>query len=763
MVVRELHQRLMCLAAIASLALAVTCPATAVAAGLQANQAPVDPAALFHFQETYGRLPLYFMENRGQVDRRVKFYASGGRHSVFFTQKEVVFSITKKQEQEPTGRSDKGDRDALQRRRPAASGNYKTAVVRQTPVGLRKKVELVALEPQEQQVNYFIGNDPQKWHTQIPTYKAVLYREAYPGIDLKFYGTGQQVEYDIVVKPGADPSQVKFKYAGIKGLEVTPEGDLAIKLPDGGILVQKKPVVYQEIAGTRVAREGRFRLRREVAEHTYGFEVAAYDRRHPLVIDPVLLYSTYLGGSASDQGHAIAVDEAGNAYVTGLTHSADFPTMNPLASGSALKGTTDVFVIKLHAGGNALVYSTYLGGSSNETGNAIAVDQNGCAYVTGETWSYDFPTQNPLPQGGGAKKGNGDVFVTQLSAAGNALVYSTYLGGTYTDTAHGIAVDAAGCAYVTGETWSNNFPMVNPFQGGNTSLAGFVTKIQAGGGDFVYSTYLRGASDTGIVIGYGIAVDSASRAHVTGLTASASFPNHYNCLPGGGVLHGTYDAFVIRFSSGGSSSDFSTYLGGGGDDYGYGIAVDRTGKIYVTGQTNSTNFPTKNPWQAAKQGGADAFVACLSPPVALLGLTLSYSTYLGGSMDECGQAITVDRAGRAYVTGQTASTDFPTKNPVQPSFGGGDRDAFVTTVGAAGSLVYSTFLGGSGGELANDPDHWGGIAVDNIGNAYVTGWTSSTDFPVKKPYQGINAGGTDAFVTKISAVPHLPLELLLLN
>ncbi len=397
--------------------------------------------------------------------------------------------------------------------------------------------------------------------------------------------------------------------------------------------------------------------------------MAAYDVSRPLIIDPVLTYSTYLGGSSDDVGYAIAVDSVGNAYVTGSTASTNFPTASPIQPASG--GGTDAFITKLNTSGSTLAYSTYLGGNSDDFGYAIAVDSAGNAYVTGYTFSTNFPTANPIQPANAL--GGFDAFVTKINASGSALVYSTYLGGNGNDIGHGIAVDAAGNTYVTGETDMTTFPTVNPIQGCSGPLA-FVTKINASGSALVYSTCLGGGS--GVSRGFAIAVDSAGNAYVTGHTSSTNFPTVNPIQP---VFGGALDAFVTKINAGGSALVYSTYLGGITTDDGRGIAVDAAGNAYVTGFTRSTNFPTMNPIQAANAGGtADAFVTKLNAA----GSALVYSTYLGGNGQDIGYGIAVDSSRSVYVTGNTASTNFPTMNPFQAANAGG-IEAFVARLGAS--------------------------------------------------------------------------------
>jgi Bacterial Ig-like domain (group 3)/Beta-propeller repeat len=591
--------------------------------------------------------------------------------------------------------------------------------------------------------NYFIGNDPAKWRTNVPTYAKVKYEGIYPGIDLVYYGNQRQLEYDFVVAPGADPHRIAFDVRGAKRIRRDAHGDLVLTMKMGEDEIRwHKPVVYQEKNGARQEIAARYAI---TEKNRVGFELAKYDASKPLYIDP-LIYSTYLGGSGDDEGFSIAVDSAGNAYVTGITSSTDFPTMNPMqptnhgnADGDCF---CDAFVAKINAAGSALVYSTYLGGSGYDSGWGIAVDSAGNAYVTGYTASTDFPTKNPLQA---AQGGYGDAFVAKLSATGTALVYSTYLGGSFAEYGHHIAVDSAGNAYVTGDTGSTDFPTttnaVQPVYGGPNSDA-FVSKLNPTGSALVYSTYLGGSGED---YGYDIALDSAGNAYVTGPTNSTDFPTK-NPLQGANA--GSWDAFVAKINAAGSALVYSTYLGGRSEDGGERIAVDSGGQTYVTGYTYSIDFPTKNPLQGANAGGEDGFVAKINAT----GSGLVYSTYLGGSGREGGYGIAADSAGNAYVTGSTTSTDFPTTINAVQSANAGSWDAFVAKINAVGSaLLYSSYLGGSG------DDFGGGFAVDSSRNPYVTGQTSSTNFPTMNPLQSTyGGGGSDAFLAKTSVPAETP-------
>ncbi len=595
-------------------------------------------------------------------------------------------------------------------------------------------------------LNYFVGSDKSKWCSNIPTYGTVTYKDVYKNIDIKFYGNNKNIEHDVIVRPGGDFSNVKFAYSGIKGLNVRDDGNLEVTL-NHGTIIEERPVIYQEIKGERVAVEGAYKILKATdGTFTYGFTVASYDKTKDLVIDPVLVYSTYLGGTYDDFGRAIAVDDTGAVYVTGFTPSTDFPLMNPIQGATA--GNYSAFVTKINPAGTAIVYSTYLGGTGDDYGYGIAVDASGSTYVTGTTGSTDFPLMNPIQ---GVKVGTAwmpSAFVTKIDSAGASIVYSTFLGGSLTDEGSGIAVDSSGAAYVSGYTNSTDFPVASPIQGvhGGSFWDAFVTKINPAGSAYVYSTYLGGSSYDEAL---GIAVDSFGAAYVTGWTDSADFPvmNPIQGTNGGGAW--ISDAFITKINPAGSAYVYSTYLGGSSYDEGHGIAVDSAGSAYVAGRTSSTDFPLATPIQATFAGIGDAFVTKINPA----GSAYTYSTYLGGTGYEQADGIAVDSSGTAYVTGWTASTDFPLVAPIQGFMGGGVEsvaDAFVTEINPAGSAYsFSTYLGGS-----TSAESGSAIAVDTAGAIYVTGYTSSTDFPLMNPIQGVKAGGAftnDAFITKIGA------------
>jgi beta-propeller repeat-containing protein len=636
------------------------------------------------------------------------------------------------------------------------------AIVRSRWVGSNPAARATALETLPGTSNYFLGRDRRSWRTGVPHYARVRYSDIYPGIDVVYYGRGREVEYDLLVKPGADPECIRARYEGVQRLDIDSRGDLVLRTI-GGDLHQKKPVAYQTDAGGRQEVATAYVL---TGRYEVALAVGAYDRRRTLIIDPVLSYSSYLGGAGTDDGYAVALDDAGNIYVAGSTTSADFPTANAYQEGyrgtlcrfgtPSLRPCPDAFVTKLDPTGQTLLYSTYLGGGEWDEAFGLAVEPDGCAHLTGTTRSSDFPTLNPFQGDFGGATFNvvaGDAFVSKLDAAGG-LAFSTYLGGPGDDAGYAVAADGSG-TYVTGSTGSRasdgqpGFPLASPLQpqhGGGFDDA-FVAKLLPGGGGLAYSTYLGGDHRD---FGNGIAVDGAGAAYVAGLTGASDFPTTVAAFQP--ARRGTFDAFVSKLRPDGRGLAYSTYLGGAATQGGTasteasGVDVDPLGQAYVTGRTNALDFPTTplalQPRAAGGlcfgQGCRDAFVTTLDA----LGATLRYSTYLGGTGDDLGSGIAVDGFGQAHLTGWTESSDFPVKNAVQPTPGGA-TDAYVARLNVTGRrLLYSTYLGGSGSDLAR------GIAVCHAG-AHVTGRTTSADFPSVAPFQPASGGGPDAFLASL--------------
>ncbi len=569
-------------------------------------------------------------------------------------------------------------------------------------------------------VNYFIGNDPAKWRTGVPTYARVRYGQIYDGIDLVYYGNQRRLEYDFVVSPGARADNIRLRFAGARQLKIDGDGNLRITAGDGTVAFHR-PVVYQETDGVRQAVEGRFAL---AADDSVGFVLGGYDRTRPLIIDPVLEYATYLGGSTWDEAWAIAVDGKGNAYVGGGTESTDFPT-TPSAfdtSKNAPVGTMTGFISKLNSNGTGLVYSTYIGGSLATTVNAIAVDAAGDVYAAGGTVASDFP----MTQWGMITFGRpGNAFVVELPPSGSQLFYSAQFGGNGGEYVAGIAVDSIGSAYVTGPTGSVDYPVTTgayqPKRLSSGSNTVFVSKINPTGTAFVYSTYLGGSTDE---LSTSIALDSANNAYVTGSTGSSDFPvtsAAYQKTKSSNASQTT--GFVTKLNAAGTGLVYSTYLGGTVLDEPAGIAVNAAGQAFVTGATSSSDFPvTAGALKTTKSSAPSSAIGFVSKLNAA-GSALVYSTFLGGSAANKANAIALDASGDAFVVGKTASDDFPiTPGAIQTTRMG--TDAFVSKLNPAGSaLLYSTFLGGSQADYAN------AIAVNATGRAFVAGGSESTDFP----------------------------------
>jgi hypothetical protein len=612
-------------------------------------------------KEAYGKLPLSFEPNKGQTDARVKFLARGSGYSLFLTPQEAVLTLNRGRVSQAMG----WRVAPFEHNEPAPDPPPSTpAVLRMQLVGADPASPIVGVDELPGQSHYFIGNDPQHWRTHIDHYRRVRYEGIYPGVDLVYYGNQGQLEYDFVVGRGADPRAIKLTFAGAREVRLGAEGQLVLSFGDGQIQ-QLKPVIYQEVQGVRKEIGGGYRME---GQAQVSFEVGRYDKTRPLVIDPMLVYSTYLGGSGDDLGGGIAVDEDGFVYVAGVTTSLNFPTTPDAFQPAFAGGDADVFVTKLNRSGTALIYSTYLGGSGFETTVStvgFAVDKNGNAYVTGNTTSLDFPTTPGAFQTAFAG-GDADAFVTKLNRNGTELIYSTYLGGSECSNTAAICFD----------------------------------------------------------VGFAIAVDEASNAYVTGPTDSTNFPTTPGAFQSA-FAGGFSDTFVTKLNRTGTALLYSTYLGGSSFDPGRDIAVDKAGNAYVVGDTGSPDFPTTpGAFQPAFGGGdVDVFVAKLNR----IGTALVYSTYLGGSGFDFTDVngLTVDEKGNAYAAGATDSPNFPTTpGAFQTVFGAGEGDSFVTKLNRTGTaLVYSTYVGGSGF------DAYTGIAVDKNGSVYTTGYTNSPDFP----------------------------------
>lgn len=644
---------------------------------------------------TIAGLPLRFEANAGQWDESIRYVARTGPSAVYLTDEGATWMF----------------------RSPSSA-----STILEMKVAGGRLVTPTASDELVTKSNYFVGNDPSRWRTDVRNFGRATYRNVRDGVDLVFHGDGSQLEYDFIVAPGTSPNDVAMEIEGAEGLSLAPSGSLIIHTVAGD-LEEPPPHIYQVLAdGGREVVSGTYRLQGT----RLAFDVGPYDRDRALVIDPIVaLYSTYLGGSGEDEAYGVALDGSGSAYIAGQA-TGTFPTKNPLQG--ALGGVFDAFVAKLNPAGSALVYATYLGGSAEESAFGIAVDSGGNAYVVGSTASANFPTQGTL-QG---YAGNTDAFVAKLNAAGSALVYSTYVGGALDERPRAVCVDSTGNLYAVGETTSANFPTVAAQQ---ASYAGttdaFVFKLNSSGSAFVYSTFLGGNSGD---YGLGIASDGAGNAYAIGSTYSPNFPTKN---PLKGSLGGAEDAFITKLDAAGATV-FSTYFGGSSSDAGTAIALGGSGKLFVTGITSSADFPVQNAYQSSIASIPDAYVASLNAT----GSAILYSTFLGGAGDDYATTIAADANDNAFVAGWTGANDFPTSNAFQTSKSGLDA-GFVARFSASGSVWWSTYLGG------NVYSHPRGIVTDGNRNAYVAGGTSSTDFPTKTPIQGVKSGGFDAFVTKL--------------
>ncbi len=673
--------------------------------------------------------PLAFEPNVGQANAAAHYLSRGPGYAVFIAPSEAVLALAPRQ-------SGGG-----------VSGRaVPPAVVRMRVAGGRADAVLAPGPALPGRVNYLRGADPRQWRVDVPTHRSVTARQVYPGIDAVFYGSPSDLEYDFVVAPGADPDLVALDFTDVAGaplqLSVDTEGHLQFAGAVAGARMER-PRLYQDIDGVRRVVTGAYVLDRTGGRSVVRFELGAYDSAHTLVIDPVLTYSSFLGGSGFDVAYAAATDGVGNTYLAGTTFSSDFPVVNALQG----SGTFEAFVSKISASG-ALVYSTYLGGNGTTEGRAIAVDAAGQVYVTGFTSATSFPVVTPFQftSGGGSV---GDVFVTKLDVTGSAIVYSTYLGGSGQDLGFAIQVDAAGAAYVGGCTTSANFPTVFPFQAALGASPpfdycedGFVTKLASSGSALIYSSYLGGAKRDEV---HGLAVDGNGRAIIVGLTQSADFPTTANVSQA--TLRGVYgqDAFVTSVQADGQTLRFSTFLGSSGYDEANGVALGPDGHVLVAGLAGSSDFPgtAAGAAQPVSGGDGDAFILKMDNVNSLS--KVLYATYLGGSSVDWADAVAADSAGNVYVAGVTSSANLPLAHAVQSSLIG-TSSAFVAKLRAEpGPFLLSSYLGGSGGEQAL------GVAAGGSGALVVTGVTHSPDFPVVNPFQSTYAGGGDAFVARLQA------------
>jgi len=678
-----------------------------------ASPASASGSAPFDRRPGRGRIPLAFEENQGQTDSAVRFLARVPGHRLFLTDDSAWVSA---------GSS------------PAETDGFRISLV-----GADPNAEVIGEGRQARVTNYLIGSDPRLWRRNVPSFSRVRYRDVHPGVDLVYYG-GPDLEFDIEVRPGADPRSLRLSVGDADSVTVEPGGEVCVStgLEDHRFL---PPSVYQEIGGRRRPVSAGYVLSGG-DDPTVGFRIGEYDERFPLIIDPVLLYSTYLGGTDDDEVDAIAVDPEGNAYVTGRAYSTDFPVSgDPVQAADG--GNEDTYVTKIDASGTAIVYSTYLGVIDRDFGNAIAVDDRGQAVAAGRTISPNFPGASSSPIQN-TRKGDDDGFVIKLDASGSNILFSTYLGGKQTDKVTALALDSDGNILVAGETSSLDFPGAagspfGPVYRGNDDA--FVAKIDSGGFSILYAAYLGGSeSDSASAI----AVDRQGNAYVAGGTYSPFFTGTGNS-PIQKTRKGPNDGFLTKIDAGGTRIVYSTLLGGGEYDFVDGVVVDARGQAIVAGYTTSTNFPgAAGGFQGTNHGKSDGFLTQIDSA----GSAILYSTYLGGSQDDYVDAIALDSLGGVYVVGYTESPNFPgaASSSIQPAYAGaGDGFEAQWTRGAR-TLVRSTYLGGGGYDEA-----WA-VAVHSR-SAYVAGVTDSQNFPgaSTSPIQGHLRGASDGFIARISA------------
>lgn len=727
----------------------------------------------------YGRLPIAFEKNEGQSDPRVKFLAHGQGYSLFLTKNEAVLSLSA---------NAAGTHSAQPR--GARPNTGKDAVVRLSLEASNPNPEVEGVELQPGKSNYLIGNDPSRWQRNVPLYSRVQYRDVYPGVDAVYYGNQSQLETDFVVAPGSRPDSIRLHVKGGDGIQLGPQGDLAITTAAGDLTL-KRPDAYQQINGARHEVAANFAL---ASPDSIGINIGTYDATKPLVIDPVVVYSTYLGGAnvptglATTFANAVAIDGSGNAYVVGSTDTTNFPTTTGALQTQNNNGKGYAFVTKLNPTGTSLVYSTYLGGTTGNSAVAIALDSSGDAYVTGGTTSSDFPlTASPIESVAPptATGGSGAGFFSKLDPNGASLIYSTYLGGNgFQDSPTGIAVDANGNAYIAGATSSTNFPITPQFAlqtnnnaagaggpGGNNVFLSRIDPTKPGLSGLVYSTYMGGTSNDGASA---IAVDANFNAYITGYATSSDFPMSLNNNAVQSTLNGPQDAFVARIDttqSAQSSLIYSSFLGSSSSasqpEAGNCIAVDSSANAYIGGSTYDTTFPTtvgafEQNFPANSQNDSTGFVAKFNTaPTATSSTSLVWATYLGGAISgDQPHAMAVDSAGNVYLTGETWSQEIPQGN--YPSTAGapytngvaGLQQGYVAVLAADGSAVgFSTYYGQGTASPSGQSVLPLGLALDTASppDVFIVGTTISTKFPTTAgSFQTKLQGFRDGFVAELS-------------
>jgi hypothetical protein len=664
-----------------------------------------------------------FIENRGQWDRRARYLLRAPGLDLWLADNEVIYDLhslllSGRKENMPA---------------PEAESRHRVGhVVRMKFLGAASGAAARGIDRKEGVCNYFIGNDPSHWASDIPLYAEARLDRLYDGIDAAFYLDGGTPRYDLIIAPGADPGRVAIGFEGAERVRVDEEGTLVIgtsrgELKQGGLFA------YQIIDGSRRKVGCAFTTRKD---GMVGFSVGEYDRSVPLVIDP-LVYSTLVGGSGQDICNGMAVDASGNVYLTGYTQSGTYPTATG-AYDIQINGDDDLFVTKLNSSGTALLYSTYIGGSNRDDGWGIAIDGSGNACLTGETVSTDFPTTTGAYDR--SHNGSSDIFVTKLNSSGTALLYSTFIGGANADVGRGIAVDGSGNAYVGGETSSTTFPATAGAYDAsfNGITDAFIAKLNSSGSGLLYATFIGGG---GLDRASSIAIDGSGNAYITGsaYTSSVQYPTTTGAYDE--VHNGGSDVFVTKLNSSGSALGYSTFLGSSGNEEGLGITVDGNGSAYLTGHTASVGFPTQSAIDGSHNGNDDVFITGMNPA----GNALLYSTFVGGPSYDYGNAIAIDGVGNVYVTG-SASGGFPTTSDAYDRTYHDSNDVFLLKINAAGSsMLYSTLMGG------RYMDHASAVGVDGSGNVHIAGYTYSDNFPTTAgAYSQTGSGSYDLFAASFS-------------
>lgn len=669
--------------------------------------------------ESFGNIPLHFEANRGQADGGAGFISRGGNHALLLKENEAQL--------------------VLPNAKRTASGQEKSAppdVLTMKLAGANPHPAIEGLDELEGRSNYYLGNDSAKWQTDVPTYKRVKYSGVYEGVDLVYYGNQRTLEYDLLVAPQANPDAIKLSFENASKLRIDEQGDLLVSVGRHTVR-QHAPVAYQEIAGVRREVEAGYVMRDKSGRGTaeVGFALGEYDRSQPLVIDPVVIFSTYLGGSGGDDiftieaAFSIAVDGSGNIYLGGVTPSVDFPTQGATQPASA--GNYDAFITKFNPTGSALLYSSYFGGSDEDRIFSLSLGPANEIFVGGYTFSLNFPTLTPFQA---TNRGNNDAFISRFTSAG-VLSYSTYMGGGGGESINFVKNEGADVVIYAGATGSVDFPIANALQPNNGGQADFVFgKINLATNTLIFSSYFGGVASDQMVFASG-AADAAGNIYFAGVSNSFNYPVSPNAFQIDN--NGSDDAVVTKINATGTSVVYSTFVGGNLVDSADALAVDVGGNAYITGFTRSANFPLRNAYQSQLLD-PDAFVTKLNPT----GTDIVYSTFLGGSNLERGSGITADAGGNCYVTGRSNSGDFPAKRSLRPPRG--VDDVFVSRFNRDGALLFSTLLGGA----AND--YGFAIAADNSFNVYVTGRATRNYLITPGAFQSTVGGNADAFLTKIN-------------